>query len=597
MVRPNGQAPRTMEELCQPSINGRGGPIAPIPIQATDFGLRHYMIQQVQNMCQFHGLPGDDANRHIDKFLVITQHMKQNRVSDDALCLSLFPYSLTHHAIAWYYRMMMRQFQTVKTVDTKCETGGDPHSFTECPAIGGYTQETAYATTATPFPTLENLKAITTQSGVTLVGPSVSPPPPPSKEVDREPEMITDQVLTGSTNNVPPLFVQPSPASTFSTPISFLKMPEVIKDTVQTSTENIQPPVAQTQVLIDLLVAPKPKPTIPYPLRANKQKLCEKDDNLALKFVEIFRNLHFELSFADALLHMPKFALMFKSLLNNKEKLFDLATTPVNENCSVVILKKLAKKLGDPSKFLIPCDFPKFDECLALADLGANINLVPLSIWRKLSLPELTSTQMILELADRSTTRPAGIAEDIFVKVGKFYFPTNFTEDLKQVDATMTKPSIEEPPELELKELPSHLEYAFLKGTDKLPVIISIELKDEEKFALLKVLKSHKWAIACKIYDIKGIDPRFYTHKILMADDFKPIVQHQRRVNPKIHEVIKKEVIKLLDAGLIYPISDSPWVSPVHCVPKKGGMTVVENEDNELIPTRLVTGWRVCIDY
>ncbi|GJX58578.1 DNA-directed DNA polymerase [Tanacetum coccineum] len=82
-----------------------------------------------------------------------------------------------------------------------------------------------------------------------------------------------------------------------------------------------------------------------------------------------------------------------------------------------------------------------------------------------------------------------------------------------------------------------------------------------------------------------------------MEDDFKPAVQHQRRVNPKIHEVIKKEVIKLLDARLIYPISDSPWVSPVHCVPKKGGMTVVENKDNELIPTRLVTGWRVCIDY
>nr|GEV10516.1 hypothetical protein [Tanacetum cinerariifolium] len=101
MVRPNGQAPRTMDELCQLSINGRDGPIAPIPMQATDFGLRHHMIQQVQNTCQFHGLPGDDANRHIDKFLEITQHMKQNGVSDDALRLSLFLYSLTHHAIAW----------------------------------------------------------------------------------------------------------------------------------------------------------------------------------------------------------------------------------------------------------------------------------------------------------------------------------------------------------------------------------------------------------------------------------------------------------------------------------------------------------------
>ncbi|GJR99969.1 reverse transcriptase domain-containing protein [Tanacetum coccineum] len=157
---------------------------------------------------------------------------------------------------------------------------------------------------------------------------------------------------------------------------------------------------------------------------------------------------------------------------------------------------------------------------------------------------------------------------------------------LKQVDVTLTKPSIEEPPELELKELPSHLEYAFLEGTDKLPVIISKKLKDEEKAALLKVLKSHKGAIAWKFSDIKGIDPSFCTHKILIEDEFKPAVQHQRRVNLKIHEVIKKKVIKLFDARLIYHISDSPWVSPVHCVPKKGGMTVVENEDNELIPTR-----------
>nr|GFC36117.1 reverse transcriptase domain-containing protein [Tanacetum cinerariifolium] len=132
---------------------------------------------------------------------------------------------------------------------------------------------------------------------------------------------------------------------------------------------------------------------------------------------------------------------------------------------------------------------------------------------------------------------------------------------------------------------------------DKLPVIIAKDLKVDEKEALLKVLKSHKRAIAWKIADIKGIDPRFCTHKILMEEDYKPAMQSQRRVNQKIHEVIKKEVIKLLDAGMIYPISDSPWVSHIHCAPKKGGITVVENENNELIPTRLVTGWRVCIDY
>ncbi|GJS77122.1 hypothetical protein Tco_0727003 [Tanacetum coccineum] len=170
-------------------------------------------------------------------------------------------------------------------------------------------------------------------------------------------------------------------------------------------------------------------------------------------------------------------------------------------------------------------------------------------------------------------------------------------KELHFEEIKMIKSSIDDPPELELKDLPSHLEYAFLEDTNKLPVIIAKDLKDKENAALLKVLKSHKWAIAWKISDIKGIDPHFCTHKILMEDDFKPAIQHQIRVNLKIHEVIKKEVIKLLDAELIYPISDSPWVSLVHCVPKKGGMTVVENEDNELIPTRLVTGWRVCIDY
>ncbi|GJR30612.1 reverse transcriptase domain-containing protein [Tanacetum coccineum] len=419
-----------------------------------------------------------------------------------------------------------------------------------------------------------------------------------------------------------------------------------------------------------------------------------------------------------------------------------------------VILKKLPEKLGDPGRFLIPCDFGEFDNHLALADLGASINLMPLSIWKKLGLPDLTSTRMVLELADRTISKPLGIAENVFVKVGKFYFPADFVildfvadprvplilgrpflstahalidvyageiilrhddqslvlkcgdtptisydnfESVKRIDlidatcaeyapkvldftesgdstsiildpppftpfegsemiieeeieeflkhdeslnmdlnddfndeegdvtylenlledlnddpfsqlipskfkkaiknVESVKTSIEEPPDLELKDLPSHLEYAFLEKDNKLPVIISKDLKEDEKVKLIEVLKAHKSALAWKISDIKGIDPKFCTHKILMEDDYKPVVQMQRRVNPKIHEVIKKEVIKLLDAGLIYPISDSPWVSPVHCVPKKGGMTVVQNDDNELIPTRLVTGWRVCIDY
>ncbi|GJZ57943.1 reverse transcriptase domain-containing protein, partial [Tanacetum coccineum] len=356
------------------------------------------------------------------------------------------------------------------------------------------------------------------------------------------------------------------------------------------------------------------------------KEALKRDAFLASKFIEIFRDLHFELSFADALVHMPKFALMIKKLLNNKDKLVELTKTPLNANCSTVILKKLPEKLGDPGRFLIPCDFGEFDNHLALADLGASINLMPFSIWKKLGLPDLTSTRMVLELAMSDMIIEEEIEEflkddesldldlkdDFHDDEGDVIYlesllevlnddpfsqlnPPKFKKEVKNVESVKT--SIEEPPDLELKELPSHLEYAFLEKDNKLPVIISKDLKDDEKVKLIEVLKAHKSALAWKISDIKGIDPKFCTHKILMEDDYKPVVQMQRRVNPKIHEVIKKEVIKLLDAGLIYPISDSPWVSPVHCVPKKGGMTVVMNDDNELIPTRLVTGWRVCIDY
>ncbi|GJV19251.1 reverse transcriptase domain-containing protein [Tanacetum coccineum] len=512
---------------------------------------------------------------------------------------------------------------------------------------------------------------------------------------------------------------------------------------------------------------PNLKPSIPYPLRRNDERCREKANDQIEKFWEIFKDLSFKISLTDALILMPKFASTLKSLIENKEKLSEMARTPLNEHCSAVILNKLPEKLGDPGKFLIPCDFPGMDECLTLADLGASINLMPLSVWKMLSLSELTPTCMTLELADRSITQPIGIAEDVDVKVGKFQFLTDFVivdfdadprvplilersflntgralidvyegeltlrvrkeavtfnldqtsryssnynemtanridviemaceeysqevlsfsdvissgnptpyydpivstssptltpfgnsdflleevdaflalkdnptspevddsyydpegdilllesflnddpslppltqgnylpeirKVLKVCEAKTDKSSIDEPPEVELKDLPPHLEYAFLEGDNKLPVIIAKDLSVEEKAALIKVLKSHKRAIAWKLSDIKGINPEFCTHKILMEEDYKPAVQHQRRVNPKIHDVIKKEVEKLLDAGLIYPILDSPWVSPVHCVPKKGGFTVVENDEKELIPTRLVTGWRVCIDY
>ncbi|GKC60061.1 reverse transcriptase domain-containing protein [Tanacetum coccineum] len=157
------------------------------------------------------------------------------------------------------------------------------------------------------------------------------------------------------------------------------------------------------------------QPPTPYPSRLNKEKIQDKSYIQIHKLLQMFKKLHFNISFAEALVQMPKYAKMLKDLITNKEKLLELANTPLNENCSAVLLKKLPKKLGDPGKFLIPCEFSKLEECMALADLGASINLMPLSIWKKLMLPELIPTRMTLELANRSVAYPAGIAEDVFV--------------------------------------------------------------------------------------------------------------------------------------------------------------------------------------
>ncbi|GJU68577.1 reverse transcriptase domain-containing protein [Tanacetum coccineum] len=397
---------------------------------------------------------------------------------------------------------------------------------------------------------------------------------------------------------------------------------------------------------------PNLKPTIPYPSRRNDERRREKANDQIEKFYEIFKDLSFEISLTDALILMPKFASTLKALIRNKEKLSEIARAPLNDHCLAVIFNKLPEKLGDPGKFLIPCDFPGMDECLALADLGASINLMPLSVGKNISLPELTPTCMTLELADRSITQPIGIAEDVDVKGGKFQFSADFVvvdfdadrrvplilgrsflktghalidvyegeltlrvgkeavtfnldqtlryssnyDDnsvnpidvieiaceeysqevlgffdviasrnptpyydpivstssptltpfgdsdflLEEVDAFLAieddptslkvddsyydpegdillleaflndDPSLPpptqgnylpeirkelkvcEPPDVELKNLPPHLEYSFLEGDNKLPVIIAKDLSVEEKAALIKVLKSHK---------------------------------------------------------------------------------------------------------
>ncbi|CAN6554900.1 unnamed protein product [Malus baccata var. baccata] len=168
---------------------------------------------------------------------------------------------------------------------------------------------------------------------------------------------------------------------------------------------------------------------------------------------------------------------------------------------------------------------------------------------------------------------------------------------LDSVLANKLLPSIVQPPTLELKPLPSQLKYVFLGEDQTLPVIISSLLTAQEEDKLIRVLKEHKSAIGWTLADIKGISPTTCMHRILLEEGAKPPRKAQRRLNPPMLEVVKKEVIKLLDCGVIYPISDSRWVSPVQVVPKKSGVTVVKNEEQELVPTCVVTGWRVCIDY
>ncbi|GJS44195.1 reverse transcriptase domain-containing protein [Tanacetum coccineum] len=262
--------------------------------------------------------------------------------------------------------------------------------------LGSFFQNQASTLGTLPSNTIPNpkgeMKAITTRSGVAYEGPSIPTNPSPKKVVERETEETTDKEKSnfqGSTAQIPPL-------------VSPILIPE--------------PDVPKTL----------PKLTIPYPSRRNDQKSRDKASNQMEKIFQIFQDLRFDISFADALLLMPRFAPTIKSLLMNKEKLLELAKDTLKDEFSAKLSKKLPEKLGDPGKFLIPCDFPGMDVCHALADLGASINLMPLSIWKKLSLPELTPTRMTLELADRSITRPKGLAEDVFVKVGKFHFPTDF---------------------------------------------------------------------------------------------------------------------------------------------------------------------------
>nr|GEU42229.1 reverse transcriptase domain-containing protein [Tanacetum cinerariifolium] len=463
---------RTMEELCQPSLNGRGGPIAPIATQATNFGLKNDMIQQVQNSCQFQG--GTIMKRHLEE------------------CYDLIENMTAHHN-DW---------------DTSAQWSESSSSITSSSDTEIAALKAEMAKINKNLMRIPQPQVVTTNEFTNFMK---------ANDVilkNMQTNMTSLANLNLELKNMFGQFMKMNTASSSgSGTLPVERKTEATKDTVHPtnngSTEDIQPPVFQTESLIlnsEPVIFPIIEPAA------------------------------------------SPFGPSIKSLLTNKDKLCELARTLLNEHCSVVLLKKLPKKLGDPGKFLISCDFPEMAECLALADLGASINLMPLSVWNKLYLPDLSPTCMTLELDDRSISRPVGVAKDVFVKVDTFHFPADFVVvdfdadprvplilgrsflktrraliDVSEGELTLRvvkeaitfnldqtsrysanyndmtanridvidmasktdKSSIDEPPEFELKDLPSHLEYVFLEGDEKLPVNIVKDLSVEEKTALI----------------------------------------------------------------------------------------------------------------
>nr|GEX13920.1 reverse transcriptase domain-containing protein [Tanacetum cinerariifolium] len=500
---------------------------------------------------------------------------------------------------------------TVKSVEESCVTCGGAHSYRNCPATDG----NVYRDNIQEF--ISQAFAVNYNQGNTSyrapmmsnqIRPHSFPP-----VVENELEATKDTMHPAnneSTEDVQPLIVQSESPILISKPIN---SPII---------EPVNSPVSTPR--------PNQRPLIPYPSRLQDQKLHDKANDQREKFFQIFKDLNFNISFADALILMPKSFLktgralidVFESELTlrvSKEAItFNLdQTSRYSDNYNDMTAKRTdvidmaceeySQEVfgfsdmiasGNPTPYYDPIVFTTSPTLTPFENSNFLLEEVDafLALEDDLTLPEVDQSYLdsegdILLLQDFLNDDPS------LPPPNQGNYLLEVRKEVKINEAKSDKSSIDEPPKVELKDIPPHLESTFMEGNDKLPVIIAKDLSIEEKTALITVLKSHKRAIAWKLFDIKGIDPEFCTHKILIEEDFESAVQHQKRVNLKIHDVIEQDVLKVLDAGLIYPISDSPWVSPVHCIPKKGGYTVVENEDNELILTRLVMGWRVCIDY
>ncbi|CAN6691606.1 unnamed protein product [Malus baccata var. baccata] len=373
------------------------------------------------------------------------------------------------------------------------------------------------------------------------------------------------------------------------------------------------------------------EPPMPYPERL-KPKV--KDQQLT-DFMKTLSKVQINLPLIDVIKNIPSYAKFLKHVCTKKKKLVDFEKVILTEQCNAVLLHKLPPKKQDPWSFTISCTIGNSHFKRALIDLGASINLMPFSVFQRLRQGEIKPTSVILQLADRSVAYPRGIIEDLIIKVDNLYLPADFV--ILDMDEDMQTPIILGRPfmatartliDVEVGTLTFRVQdqsvvFSLFEATKRpgdvhdcirvdvldsllhaeimphssLPVIIAADLLSTEEDKLLRILRSHQDAIGWTIANIKGISPTICMHKILMEDGVKHAIDAQRRLNPIMKEVVRNEVMKLLDAGMIYPISDSKWISPTQVVPKRSGITVVKNDNNELVPTCLTTGWRMCVDY
>nr|GEV78273.1 reverse transcriptase domain-containing protein [Tanacetum cinerariifolium] len=677
----------TMDELLQAPTQGYGEAIVIPEINADHFEIKTNLLQLVQAN-PYHGFERENPYTHINNFKRITSTLKFRDVPNYVIKLMMFSYSLEGNARVWYdkeppnsiltwedllNKFVNQFFPPSKTTHLKNEISRFTKRFEEtfgeawerfkkmlraCPHHGF----TKLANIDTFYNGLNdndqdslnvaaggNLLCKTTREALQIIEnkskvrysrnkPNVSRMNTTSREnvskMDDRIDELADQISTlvdiFSKKVVTPALVKAVEESCvtcggahayYNCPNTITNQPSVC---VATGTYN---QVAPQNRASNFMAPPGFALVQNGQNRFNDEKLREKAMNQMEKFFQIFQDFHFDISFADALLLMPKFASTIKSLLTNKDKLFELAKIPLNENCIAMLLKKLPEKLGDTGKFLIPCDFPRMDVCHALADLGESINLMPLSTWKKLSLPELTPTRMTLELADRSITRPKGVAEDVFVKVGKFHFLTDFVvvdfeadprvslilgrsflrTDHALIDVYGEEITLRVNDEAVTFNLNQTTRYSSTYDDLSVNRIDIIDVAREESAQESLGFSNNSSGgnptstfehilsdSSPSLTPFEGSDFILEEIDAYLKDESISLEIYHANCNPegadKLPMIIAKD-LKVDEKEALLK------VSPIHCVPKKGGITVVENENNELIPTRLVTEWRVCIDY